>query len=113
MALHPGHPLRRQMNQKHAGALNDAFFHWQKNLYENSGNVTMSLKDHQGPIETPPPTANSSWPEMNGLPEYQRLRNIVEKLSRRYLVRSGIVPSVAASLEYSIFNWAAVHGPGE
>merc|ERR1712146_722015 len=30
-----------------------------------------------------------------------------------YLVRSGVVPSVAASLNYSIFNWCAVHGPGE
>merc|ERR1712187_1096777 len=50
---------------------------------------------------------------MNGLPEYHRLRKIVDVLSRRYFVHSGVVPAVAKSLNYSIFNWAAVHGPGE
>merc|ERR1712187_570005 len=50
---------------------------------------------------------------MNGLPEYHRLRKIVEKLSRRYLTRSGMTAATAAALHYSLFNWAAVHGPGE
>merc|ERR1712232_1027341 len=79
----------------------------------HSGNLTSSLYPQGGRPPTPHPDANSSWPEMDALPEYRRLRKIVEQLSRRYLVRSGIVPSVAESLNYSIFNWAAVHGPGE
>lgn len=111
--LPKNHPIRRQLEQKHAGALNDAFFHWQKKLFEESGDVSKSLKESSGPPATPPPDANSSWPEMNALPEYNRLRRIVEKLSRRYLVRSGMEPSAAQALNYSIFNWAAVHGPGE
>lgn len=112
-SLKKNHDLRRQMNSGHAGALNDAFFHWQKKLFEDSGDVKKSLQENQGPIQTPPPDANSSWPEMNGLPEYQKLRQIVEKLSRRYLQRSGMDPEQVRNLNYSIFNWAAVHGPGE
>lgn len=111
--LKKGHPLRKHMAETHAGALNDAFFSWQKNLFEASGDMEQSLADEDNQPNTPGPEENTTWPQMNGLPEYNKLRRIVEKLSRRYLVRSGMVPSVAASLNYSIFNWAAVHGPGE
>uniref|UniRef100_A0A7S4VFC8 Uncharacterized protein n=1 Tax=Alexandrium monilatum TaxID=311494 RepID=A0A7S4VFC8_9DINO len=107
------HHLRQQLMQKHAGALNDAFFHWQKKLFEERGDVGRSLAENDGPSQTPHPDANTSWPEMCGLPEYQRLRKIVDRLSRRYLVRSGMHPTAASALNYSIFNWAAVHGPGE
>merc|ERR1719382_1150247 len=34
-------------------------------------------------------------------------------MSRRYLVRSGMSMDAAKALKNSIFNWAAVHGPGE
>jgi len=112
-SLPKSHELRKQAMQKNAGALNDGFFHWQKRLFEASGNIDASLDDEGGQMETPPPDANSSWPSMCGLPEYQRLRRIVDRLSRRYLIRSGMAKQTAASLNYSIFNWAAVHGPGE
>lgn len=111
--LSKSHPLRRQLQQKHAGALNDAFFHWQKRLFEESGDVKKSLDEDDAPGVTPSPDANTTWPEFNGLPEYQRLRQIVDRLSRRYLIRSGMARENALALNYSIFNWAAVHGPGE
>jgi hypothetical protein len=107
-----GHSLRNFMYQKHAGALNDGFFHWQKRLFEAEGDFEESLKpDPEG--GTPPPEANSSWPEMNVLPEYRRLRKYVEALSRKYLERSGMSSKQVRDLNYSLFNWAAVHGPGE
>lgn len=107
------HYISQQLSRPHGGSLNDAFFSWQKDLFENGGSVEDSLKDSDGPRPTPPPDANSSWPQMNGLPEYQRLRKIVDKMSRRYLVRSGMQRDAAMGLNYSIFNWCAVHGPGE
>lgn len=110
--LPDGHPLKRHLSERHAGALNDAFFHWQKNLFEQHGNFWRSVE-----LRDPDPNnlqkSNTTWPEMEALPEYQRLRTYVNKLSRRYLVRSGIDPKIAYGLNYSLFNWAAVHGPGE
>merc|ERR1719189_3462735 len=50
---------------------------------------------------------------MNALPEYQRLRRIVDRMSRRYLVRSGVPKEEAKALNVSIFNWVTVQGPGE
>jgi len=111
--LPKNHYLKRQLMQKHAGALNDAFFHWQKKLFEESGDVQKSLQEDDDTPETPPPDANTSWPEMCALPEYIKLRRIVDRLSRRYLIRSGMRNETAMALNYSIFNWAAVHGPGE
>lgn len=111
--LRDGHFLKNFLRQSHAGALNDGFFHFQKNVYESAGDVKKALSEADQIHRTPPPTANSSWPEMEGIPEYKRLRRIVEVLSRRYLVRSGMDKKEAQNLEYSIFNWAAVHGPGE
>lgn len=111
--LQKGHPLRQFLSQSHAGALNDGFFHWQKRLFEAEGNFEKSLANDNDSPPTPPPDANSSWPEMNALPEYVKLRKIVEKLSRRYLQRSGMSAKTAAGLNYSLFNWAAIHGPGE
>jgi len=110
--LSPKHDLRRQLNQKHAGALNDAFFHYQKRLFEAEGVLEKALAEDPE-TSTPPPDANSSWPDMNALPEYNKLRKIVDRLSRRYLIRSGMEEEAAMGLNYSIFNWAAVHGPGE
>lgn len=107
------HSLRQFLSQSHAGALNDGFFHFQKRLFEFQGDFDAALRPEYHMPPTPPPDANSSWPEMNALPEYKKLRQIVEKFSRRYLIRSGLAPSTAHALNYSIFNWAAVHGPGE
>ncbi|CAK0792828.1 unnamed protein product [Prorocentrum cordatum] len=75
--------------------------------------LSLLLLQRSGRMQTPSPEDNSSWPEMCGLPEYNRLRHIVDRLSRRYLERSGVGRATAAALNYSIFNWAAVHGPGE
>jgi hypothetical protein len=108
-----GHFLKRFVQQHHAGALNDGFFHFQKNLFEAEGNLEKSLRGRQGGNPTPPPDANSSWPQMNELPEYNRLRKYVEILSRRYLLRSGVSAQEVKGITYSIFNWCAVHGPGE
>lgn len=111
--LAPGHHVQSQLKQKHSRALNDGFFQFQRNLYGLQGDVQATL-EHQEPIhDTPPPGANTSWPEMNALPEYQKLREVVEKLSRRYLIRSGMQPDAAHALNYSIFNWADINGRGE
>jgi len=111
--LRDGHFLKNFIHQRHAGALNDGFFHFQKNLYESEGDLKKALAEGNQIHRTPPATSNSSWPEMEAIPEYKRLRRIVEVLSRRYLVRSGMDKKEAETLEYSIFNWAAVHGNGE
>lgn len=111
--LQKGHPLRQFLSQSHAGALNDGFFHWQKRLFEAEGDFGKSLAMDNDMPPTPPPDANSSWPEMNSLPEYRKLRKIIEELSRSYLERSGMSHKMARGLNYSLFNWAAIHGPGE
>lgn len=111
-SLPNGHHLRQFLSQSHAGALNDGFFHYQKRLFEASGNLQQALHG-KGDNPTPPPDANSSWPEMQALPEYVMLRRIMDRFSRRYLIRSGMDKNIALGLNYSMFNWAAVHGPGE
>jgi len=108
------HPVKSMALQQSAGALNDGFFHYQKRLFENSGDVQKALgRQSQEGNPTPHPDAPSSWPGMNKLPEYRLLRKVMDRFSRRYLVRSGMDKKVAFGLNYSIFNWAAVHGPGE
>jgi len=110
-SLPNGHHLKKFLSMSHAGAINDGFFHYQKRLFEASGDMKKALENFDAP--TPHPDANSSWPSMQELPEYQLLRKIMDRFSRRYLVRSGMDKKVAFGLNYSIFNWAAVHGPGE
>lgn len=115
--LRRSHPIRKVMTETHAGALNDGFFNFQKSLFDLEGDIQATIDEKEPPSyeddEVKPPDANTSWPEMNALPEYRRLRRIVEKFSRRYLIRSGMKPDAANSLNYTVFNWAAVHGPGE
>jgi len=111
--LPQGHHLRNFLTQSHAGALNDGFFHFQKRLFEAEGDFDKAMDMSAELPAAPPPEANSSWPQMNALPEYKKLRKMVEMLSRRYLTRSGMHPTMAANLNYSLFNWAAVNGPGE
>lgn len=102
--------IKEQTMEGHAGAINDGFFHWQKGLFEFGGDMKAATLDR------PPqgkPGNGTSWPEMDALPEYQKLRKYVDRLTRRYLIRSGLHPEQARGLNYSIFNWAAVHRPGE
>jgi len=106
------HELKEILRQKFAGAFNDGFYRFQKDLFDAGGDLEESLSGRTDEWSRPP-GANSSWPEMQELPEYGRLRQIVEALSRRYLIRTGLPPAVAMSLNYSIFSWASVHGPGE
>lgn len=112
-SLPQNHPLKNFLNQEHAGALNDGFFHFQKRVFESEGDVRKALGGGGPSAPTPPPDANSSWPEMQALTAYRKLRLLVERLSRRYLIRSGLDPEKVMALNYSIFNWAAVHGAGE
>lgn len=102
------HPVKNRLQSDHAGALNDAFFQYQKEFFEKGG--VMEAGNSQAAEDL---QENTTWPELNALPEYRRLRRIVEKLSRRYLRRSGMKPDSIKNLSYSIFNWAAVHSSGE
>jgi len=104
------HKLSEMM--KDVNEINAAFFQFQKSLFEKEGNMKEALHGDDQP-GTPPPGANSSWPEMSALPEYKKLRKIVETVSPRYLARSGMSKNRTAKLGYSIFNWAAINGPGE
>jgi len=106
------HDALRKTQDNNAGALNHGFFHWQKMLYEAGGDIEESLKEDPERVEITPETP-STWPEMEALPAYQKLRRLVDKLSRRYMARTGMGEELANKLNTSIFNWAAVHGPGE
>lgn len=108
--LDANHPIRERLDSDHAGAVNDAFFLWQKEFFEQGGELP---PDGAGADSSEAMHGNTTWPELNALPEYTRLRRIVEKLSRRYLERSGMTRGAAQNLSYSIFNWAAVHSSGE
>lgn len=55
---------------------------------------------------------NTTWPELNGLPEYQRVRKYLEQFSRRYLQDQTGLPDVN-DLEYSMFSWFGIHRKGE
>jgi hypothetical protein len=111
------HPLVEMSSQSHAAALNDGFFHYQKNLFEQAGNLKDALNPRKVQRGALPgvgtPGINSSWPRMDAMPEYNLFRKIVDRFSRRYLMRAGLHPTEAQKLEYSIFNWCAINGPGE
>jgi len=108
-----GHQLKSFLNQNHAGALNDGFFHFQKRLFEAEGNLEVALDPNMNMPPTPPPDANCSWPELNAQPEFRRLRKYIEYFSKRYLKRSGMSDQQVQDLDFSLFNWCAVHGAGE
>jgi len=107
------HELQKLLQQSEA--LSNAFFRWQQLLFEHAGDVAAALA---GPgTAAPAPsiaksTTNSSWPGMCALPEYSRLRKIVERLTTRYLARSGLQSAAVYSLNYTVFNWATVHEAG-
>lgn len=110
--LPEGHPAREKAEDNNAGALNHGFFHWQRMVYEAGGDIQEAMNiEPERPQLTP--ESPSSWPEMENLPAYQKLRRLVDKLSRRYLARTGMGEELANNINISIFNWVAVHGPGE
>lgn len=106
-----GH-MKHALDMQNAGALNDGFFHWQKNLFESAGDMKAAVQKDRPPPITPGPGENTTWPSLEAMPEYQKLRDLMEKLSRRYLIRSGASEEQANKVPLSIFNWAAVHPPG-
>lgn len=80
--------------------INDAFFRYQHRLYENTHGR------RSNPILPRDPHVNVTWPELEQLPEYQRLRRYIEYFGKRYLERVGY----SANHEFNIFSWAAIHG---
>jgi hypothetical protein len=92
--------------------LNNAFFHWQRRVFEERGNTTLALGKPSRDI-SPLPEENSTWPEMQDLPQYQRIRKIVMEMAKRYQRRAGVPVDVVKKRRYSLFNWWAVHFPGE
>lgn len=101
--LPANHPVVVRL-QSGPHALNDAFFIWQKEYFQDEGQLPEDGEEWKG---------STSWPELDELPEYRKLRRIVEKAARRYLEVSGMRRASAQNLSMSIFNWAAVHGSGE
>jgi hypothetical protein len=111
------HELQKLLRtSQQSDALGDAFLRWQQLLFQHAGDVAAALAgpgDGSSAAQAPSigrSAANTSWPGMCALPEYSRLRKIVERLSTRYLARSGLQST--ASLNYTIFIWATVHEAG-
>jgi hypothetical protein len=104
-----GHPMHAFTKQNTSSAFNDAFFHWQKNHFEADED---SIIDGSSPVKDMH-ASNTTWPELDALPEYRRLRQYVAKLGMRYLIRSGVDKQSLQDTPYSIFNWAAVSRTGE
>jgi len=99
-------------------ALSNAFFRWQELLFQHAGDVAAALAgpDAGSSVAQTPSmvksAANTSWPGMCAMPEYSRLRKIVERLSTRYLERSGLQSTAVHSLNYTVSNRAIVHEAG-
>jgi hypothetical protein len=83
--------------------VNDRFFRYQLDLYENTHGRRAA------PSPTKDPHTNVTWPALEGLPEYQRLRRYIEQFGRRYLERIGY----KGPTKFNIFSWAAVHSFGD
>merc|ERR1719181_2015109 len=92
--------------------LNNQFFSWQRRVFEERGDEKKALKPPTGDI-SPKPWENSTWREMQSIAEYPRLRVLVQALSERFLLRTGIRPGLLKERVYSLFNWFAVHQVGE
>lgn len=107
--LPEGHPARIKAEERTAGALNNGFSEWQSALYEAGGNVDAAIQDE--PVEVK--GTATTWPELEELPAFQKLQRLVDKLSRRYLARTGLQQEAVDNLKFSIFTQVAVQGPGE
>jgi hypothetical protein len=79
-------------------SVNDLFYRYQLRLFDRQhrkGNTGVKLDSH----------VNVTWPELEALPEYQRLRRYIEHFGLRYLNRLGY----SNTSDLNIFSWAAVH----
>jgi hypothetical protein len=85
-----------------ADAKNDAFYRYQRRMYDKSRHRKFSNSTE---------LANSpvTWPELQALPEYKRLREHIAKFGKRYLERLGYDTSGG----FNIFSWAAVHSDSD
>lgn len=87
--------------------LNDAFYKYQHRLFQGPRG-----KKARGDVSKP--HQNVTWPELEQLSEYQKLRGYIETFGRRYLHRLGYLDTTTG---FDIFSWAAInshsdfHGP--
>eukprot|EP00929_Paragymnodinium_shiwhaense_P070221 TRINITY_DN35557_c0_g1_i1.p1 TRINITY_DN35557_c0_g1~~TRINITY_DN35557_c0_g1_i1.p1 ORF type:complete len:362 (-),score=47.41 TRINITY_DN35557_c0_g1_i1:136-1221(-) len=111
--------IRRLDDPNDPSDLREAFLRWQVCLQKAMGNVEEAtaskescskrrVKDDAADIGS-----NWSWPELAAIPEYARLRLVVDKLSRRYMERSGMAKEDAWSLKTSTVSFASVQKPGD
>lgn len=117
-SLPEGHALKRLAASGDRDKLIKAFAAWQKTLFEVRGDVAAAslpglrqteADDAEGEDQRQAAAdLNTTWPELEAMPEYARIRKIVDKFSQRYMERSGMDPSLAKTLNHSIFNWATV-----
>jgi hypothetical protein len=84
-----------------ADGLNDAFFRYQSRMYERTDSTTVF-----GNSTAEKPEGMVTWPELQSLPEYQKMRYYIAKFGKRYLERLGYDTSKKG---FNIFSWAAVH----
>ena len=85
-------------SSKSPDVLNDEFFKYQLRIFKRN----RSNRPGEGVVTS---HRNVTWPELENLDEYQRLRRYIESFGKRYLNRLGI--NNITSL--NIFSWAAVH----
>ena len=91
-----------QENSIKADGRNDAFFRYQRRMYDKTRHRTISNA-------TDPANPSVTWPELQALPEYQRMRGYIAKFGKRYLERLGYDTSGG----FNIFSWAAVHSDSD
>jgi hypothetical protein len=85
-----------------ADAKNDSFFRYQRRMYDKSRYKVMANTSDQNNLSV-------TWPELQALPEYQRMRHYIAKFGKRYLDRLGYDTSSG----FNIFSWAAVHSDSD
>lgn len=78
--------------------MNDAFYNYQHAYHQRARKEY--LKNGK-PGDAFPVT----WPELQQLPEYRRMRQLIASFGKRYLERLGYDTSEG----FNIFSWAAVH----
>jgi len=86
---------------------NDAFFRYQKRMYDKT-RKTVYRNESTTALEAE--SAIVTWPELQSLQEYQKMRHYIAKFGKRYLDRLGYDTSATG---FSIFSWAAVHSDSD
>ena len=89
-------------NSIKADGKNDAFFRYQRRMYDKTRyrKFSNAMDLANAPV---------TWPELQALPEYQRMREYIAKFGKRYLERLGYDTSGG----FNIFSWAAVHSDSD